>query len=76
MIIYTPLCEMEIFPVNEEDFSRRKCVSYKGKLMYVEEMNNGSYQILQLLSTDPQDYLLETCTPGTTFYADEESKKK
>jgi len=71
MIIYTPLCEMEIFPTAEEDYLKRKCVTHEGKLMYVEESEAGSYQLLQLLSTDPQDYLHETYTPGMIFSKNE-----
>lgn len=69
MIHYTPLSEMEIFPdENQNDtFNNRSCVSYKGKLMHVEKTNDGSYELLQLLSTDPQDFMDEAFTPGSNL---------
>lgn len=67
MILYTPLCETDVFPKNEEDYSNRKCVTHQGKLVYVEKQIDGSYQLLQLMSTDPQDYLDSNYTPGNTL---------
>ncbi|PAV30056.1 hypothetical protein CIL05_09265 [Virgibacillus profundi] len=65
MILYTPLSEADIYPNSPEDFSNRHCVSYGGKSLYVEQTADGSYQLLQLLSTDPQDFMDENYTPGT-----------
>ncbi|WP_099158154.1 YlzJ-like family protein [Virgibacillus ndiopensis] len=67
MILYTPLSETDIFPYSEEAFKSRQCVTYQGKEMYVEQSEDGSYQLLQLLSTDPQDFLDDRFTPGTVF---------
>lgn len=64
-MLYTPLSETDIFPSNEEEFSKRQCVSYKGRSLHVEQLDDGSYQLLQLLSTDPQDFMDETFAPGT-----------
>ncbi|MFC2950056.1 YlzJ-like family protein [Virgibacillus sediminis] len=64
MILYTPLSEHEIFPQSEEQFSNRHLLSINGRSLYAERKNDGSYQILQLLSTDPQDYMDENYTPG------------
>lgn len=65
MILYTPLCQSDIFPINDDDFSKYQFVSYQGKLMRVEEVDKGSYELLQLLSTDPQDFLNTNYSPGT-----------
>lgn len=66
MIIYTPLSETDVFPTSEnEQMSNRHLISYQGKMMYVEQLDDGSYQLLQLMSTDPQDYLNEQYSPGT-----------
>lgn len=67
MILYTPFTESEIFPTSDDDFDNRCCVSHNGKMLYVEETSNGTYQLLQLLSTDPNDFMDTTFTPGTTF---------
>lgn len=65
MILYTPLCQTDIFPTNDNDLSKYQFVSYQGKLLYVEEVDKGSYELLQLLSTDPQDFLNANYSPGT-----------
>jgi YlzJ-like protein len=65
MIHYTPLSEHEIFPTSEEDYGNRQCISYDGKPVYVDKNEDGTYQLVQLLSTDPQDFLNERYLPGT-----------
>lgn len=66
MILYTPLCESDIFPTEEDEKQlAREYVSYAGKTLYVEKTTDGSYELLQLLSTDPQDYLNSQFSPGT-----------
>lgn len=67
MIIYTPLSEVDIFPAENEAHSKRHCVTFQGKQMYVEEQENGSYQLLQLLSTDPNDFMDQNYVPGTSI---------
>jgi hypothetical protein len=67
MILYTPLSQADIFPENSNDYSKRQCVSYQGKLLFVEEVDKGSYELLQLLSTDPQDFLDKKYSPGNIF---------
>ncbi|GGB30764.1 hypothetical protein F3157_04530 [Virgibacillus dakarensis] len=64
-MLYTPLSEADIFPCSDKEFSNRQCISYQGKQLYVEQLDDGSYQILQLLSTDPQDFMDAAYTPGT-----------
>ncbi|MFC0301365.1 YlzJ-like family protein [Virgibacillus soli] len=65
MILYTPLSESDIFPQDENEFGKRHCVSHGGKTLYVEEQADGSFQLLQLLSTDPNDFLDQQYNPGT-----------
>lgn len=64
MILYTPLSYEEIFP-QETSNVNRQVISYNGTLIHVEEVSPGSYEVLQLLSTNPQDYLNETFFPGS-----------
>lgn len=64
MILYTPLCQTDIFPNDDSVQDKRQCVTHGGKLLYVEQLNDGSYELLQLLSTDPQDFLNANYTPG------------
>lgn len=64
MILYTPLSQDDIFPSNASSYNNRQCITYEGKTCYVEKNSNGEYQLIQLLSTDPQDFLNENFTPG------------
>ena len=64
MILNTPLSYEEIFP-QETSNVNRQVISYNGTLIHVEEVSPGSYEVLQLLSTNPQDYLNETFSPGS-----------
>ncbi|WP_175631881.1 YlzJ-like family protein [Virgibacillus siamensis] len=65
MILYTPLANTDIFPAADDAFTKRQCVAYQGKQFYVEETEDGAYQVLQLLSTDPQDFMKQEYNPGT-----------
>ncbi len=64
MILYTPLCHTDVFPADETEQNKRQCVQHDGKLLYVEQLDDGSYELLQLLSTDPQDFLKADYVPG------------
>ena len=66
MVLYTPLCQSDIFP-DDDSHSNRECITYQGKTLYVEENKDGSYELLQLMSTDPQDFLNTSFSPGTKF---------
>lgn len=67
MILYTPLSLEDIYPQAPEEYSNRQFISHEGRSLYVEQTADGSYQLLQLMSTDPQDFLKKTYTPGTSF---------
>lgn len=62
MVLYTPLSYHEMFPEQMEGY---KYVTYQGRTLYVKETEHGELQLVQLMSTDPQDYLNTSLTPGT-----------
>ncbi|MBP1968047.1 hypothetical protein J2Z83_000139 [Virgibacillus natechei] len=64
MILYTPMSEAEIFPTSADEYGNRQIVSREGRSLYVEQTDDG-YQLLQLMSTDPQDFLNEKYSPGS-----------
>ncbi|WP_010530681.1 YlzJ-like family protein [Lentibacillus jeotgali] len=64
-MLYTPLSTTDIFPSSDKEFQKRQCVSHNGKQLYVEERDDGQYQVLQLLSTDPNDFMNSDYQPGT-----------
>lgn len=60
MVLYTPLDYIDVFP---ETFTADKLVTRDGRSFYVRETDVGE-QIVQLLSTNPQDFLEAEFTPG------------
>ncbi|GGK00384.1 hypothetical protein GCM10007063_23350 [Lentibacillus kapialis] len=64
-MLYTPLSTTDIVPSADADFQKRQCVMHNGKQLYVEEMEDGQLQVLQLLSTDPNDFMNSDYLPGT-----------
>ncbi|AXI09135.1 hypothetical protein CV093_09945 [Oceanobacillus sp. 143] len=65
MILYTPLAITDIYPDISNTFENRTYIEYEGKLIAVDKNTDGSYQMIQLLSTDPQDFLNDNYAPGT-----------
>ena len=61
-MLYTPLSIEEIYPQEEEN---HHLVTYQGKSLYVKKNEHGELQLVQLLSTNPQDFLNTAFTPGT-----------
>ncbi|RLL45369.1 hypothetical protein D8M04_10980 [Oceanobacillus piezotolerans] len=64
MILYTPLAQSDIFPPSSDDYTNRHCITHEGRLMLADRTSDGGYQMVQLLSTNPYDFLEERFTPG------------
>ena len=64
MIHYTPLSESDIYPSMQQHYNNYETIEVQGKMIQVEKLENGSYRIVQLLSTNPQDYLNSSIAPG------------
>lgn len=64
MVLYTPLSMDDIYPSTT---NQHKVVSYQGKTVLAQETDLQELQLVQLISTDPQDYLSQSFTPGTVI---------
>ncbi|WP_430785835.1 YlzJ-like family protein [Virgibacillus flavescens] len=64
MILYTPLSEADIFP-SQNDNSQRSVIIHQNRSVYVEKNEEGNYQVVQLLSTDPEDFMNAQYQPGS-----------
>lgn len=62
MVLYTLLSYDEIFQFEGQ---YNELIEYKGRQCFVSKRHDGSMQIEQLLSTDPQDFLYAHFNPGT-----------
>ncbi|WP_101843936.1 YlzJ-like family protein [Halobacillus sp. Marseille-P3879] len=62
-ILYTPLSEYDVFPQNEAENS----IVYEtinNTQVKCYDHGNGKKQIIQLMSTDPKDYMDPSLQPG------------
>ena len=66
-MLYTPISMEEIFPTKTQSY---KTVTYEGKMVYIIEDESGNVQIERLISTNPQDYLNHSYSPGTVLKGD------
>lgn len=57
MIHYTPLQVNEIFPTNQEDYDNRLMVRQGNCIYYVDQLDQEDYRIVQIISTNPNDYM-------------------
>ncbi|MDQ0860069.1 MULTISPECIES: YlzJ-like family protein [Bacillaceae] len=64
MILYTSMPEELIFPVQTADFESVSTIEMNGLQMVVRQTEQNQYEIVRLLSTDPQDFLNEQYSPG------------
>ena len=64
MVLYTPMSMDEIYPAPP---SKQRIASYQGKTIIIEQTEHHQEQILQLISTDPNDYLQPNFMPGTVI---------
>ncbi|MFG6115061.1 YlzJ-like family protein [Halobacillus sp. MO56] len=69
MVLYTPLSEVDIFPAAQADYDNIVITQYNQKTVKALKLENGNYQIVQVLSTDPSDYLHPDYQPGMQFNA-------
>ncbi|RFU67827.1 YlzJ-like family protein [Bacillus sp. V59.32b] len=67
MILYTMTPHDQIFPSDEESFSRYVAVNYNGVQLLAEKQENNDYRVDRIISTDPAHYLDETIQPGATI---------
>ncbi|MEQ6375384.1 YlzJ-like family protein [Bacillaceae bacterium S4-13-58] len=65
MIHYSPLPYEDIYPQSMESYDKIQMIQINGKLVLAERLEDGSYRIIRLLSTDPQHFLDGSVEPGT-----------
>ncbi|WP_231735296.1 YlzJ-like family protein [Gracilibacillus massiliensis] len=63
-MLYTPLSYQDINGFGDE-YQRYEVITYQNKQCCIERMQNGDIRLVQLLSTDPNDFLLNDFIPGT-----------
>ncbi|GAB2551016.1 YlzJ-like family protein [Gracilibacillus alcaliphilus] len=62
-MLYTPLGYDDIYGADQW-LGDYEFIRFQGKQCCVQKLSNGEVRMIQLLSTNPNDYLLDTFTPG------------
>lgn len=65
MILYTTMPYELVYPCENDAFGKQKLITYQGIEMLVESTDDQNYQIVRIMSTDPQHYMNAACCPGT-----------
>lgn len=68
MILYTPLSSYDIYPTEETiENSNQHVISYEGKTLRVKQTSAYNFEVLQVISTDPSDFLKKNFQPGAVL---------
>jgi len=68
MIIYTPLPIESVLNNPEEHQPQYMEINYQGKKVIVESVDAYQAKIVQLISSNPNDYLDSSYTPGKIIH--------
>ncbi|WP_019242246.1 MULTISPECIES: YlzJ-like family protein [Bacillus] len=69
MILYTIMPQESVFPADENSYNQYESFYYKGVLVTAERTSTSRYRIVQISSTDPNDYLNSEFQPGSCIVA-------
>jgi YlzJ-like protein len=64
MIYYTMMPEELMFPHTEDEYKKQSVIKMNGIQLLVQQSENAQYEIIRVLSSDPQHYLNSELCPG------------
>jgi hypothetical protein len=64
MILYTMMPQELIYPVENQEYGQQLMIQYDGIPLLVEQTSDNCYQVLRIMSSDPNHYLDSRCCPG------------
>lgn len=65
MIMYTTMPHELIFQENLDSYSKQSIIEINGLSLVVEPISNGECRVVQVLSTNPYDFLNNAYAPGS-----------
>ncbi|GKU82533.1 YlzJ-like family protein [Niallia sp. NCCP-28] len=71
MIMYTMMPEELIFPIHQDIYEKQRVINYNGIPLLVELNQPHQYEVIRILSTDPNHYLHSPIQPGTKLNVNE-----
>lgn len=64
MILYTSMPNEWIYQADPSEFAKQKVVNFEGIPLLVELTSGSEYRVIQVMSTDPNDFMNENIGPG------------
>ncbi|CAH2713229.1 hypothetical protein BACCIP111895_00364 [Neobacillus rhizosphaerae] len=64
MILYTMMPNELVFPYDGESVSKQQMVNFQGIPLLVEATDQQNFQVIRILSSDPQHFMDEKICPG------------
>lgn len=64
MIYYTMMPEELMFPPVGSDYEKQSIIELNGVQLLVQQTDNSQFEIIRLMSSDPQHYLDSQLCPG------------
>ncbi|TLS37385.1 YlzJ-like family protein [Pseudalkalibacillus caeni] len=64
MILYTIMPHDAVFPVEESEYSNQSVIEWNGVQLLVERHSLTQCRIIQVLSTNPEDFMNVMTQPG------------
>ncbi|PMC38493.1 ribonuclease [Bacillus sp. UMB0899] len=64
MIYYTMMPEELMFPSVDRDYEKQSIVELNGVQLLVQQTENAQFEIIRVMSSDPQHYLDSQLCPG------------
>ncbi|HLO12381.1 MAG TPA: YlzJ-like family protein [Pseudoneobacillus sp.] len=65
MILYTMMPYELIYPTDTAEYDKQMMVQYDGIPLLVEQLEDNSYQVLRIMSSDPKHFLDNRYFPGS-----------
>ncbi|EKN63941.1 YlzJ-like family protein [Schinkia azotoformans] len=65
MIMYTTMPHELIFQENLDSYSKQSIINVNGLSLVVEPLSNEECRVVQVLSTNPYDFLNNAYSPGS-----------
>lgn len=67
MILYTTMPQELIFQENNDAYLKQTIIEVNGLSLVVEPISNDQCRVVQLLSTNPNDFLNNAFAPGSVL---------
>ncbi|KLV28359.1 ribonuclease [Niallia circulans] len=64
MIMYTMMPEELIFPMSQDIYEKHQVIHYNGIPLLVARNESNEYEVIRILSTDPNHFLQTEMQPG------------